>query len=116
MANPNLKQLTEELEKSLAAATPSPKKPSAPKTESTQPKVETPKTEDLKPVVRAVVEYALHRAGDNRTPSQIGEAIGLGIQAASKELNVNENALAEALDDYLGEVAEAARKLFPGLK
>jgi hypothetical protein len=113
MSQSNLKQITEELEKSLAAATPPP-----PKTPQAPPKPEHPKTdfskaEALTPIVRAVVEYTLHRAGESRTAAQIGEAIGLGIQAASKELNLNEASLVKALDAYLAEVAQAAKKVIP---
>jgi hypothetical protein len=111
MAKSNLKQLAEELEKTLAVTAP-PKKAPAPKVE--QAPATPPKSEDLGPVVRAVVEYSLNRATENGTPAQIGEAIGLGIQAAAIELNIDKVRLAEALDIYMDEVVEAALRVIPG--
>lgn len=101
MAQSNLKKIAEELEQSLASAKPSPAKPATPKAEQ---KVETGKSADLNPIVRAVVEYALSRAGEDRTPAQIGEAIGYGIKAAAKELDLAEETLYEAYEAYLGDL------------
>lgn len=110
MSQSNLKKIAEELEKSLAA-TPSPSKKPTQKTE--EKKVEPAKVENLDPVVRAVVEYALSRAGEDRTPAQIGEAIGYGIKAAAKELGLAEGTLYEAYEAYIGDLLIAVPRVQP---
>lgn len=134
MAQPNFKRIAEELEKATEVVLPkgpSPKNLTVKKPIKTKdiksnddaggsggpwdvPKEErlaALKAEDVNKVVRAVLEYALSCADDHRTPVQIGEAVGLGIEAASKELNVPEALLAESLVNYLTAVSRAAKSV-----
>jgi len=136
MTQPNFKRLAEELEKTTQVVAPKvlfTKRPPAPKAKEAKAKeiksndsvgtsggpwdvpkderLAALKSEDVNKVVRAVLEYALSCAEDHRTPAQIGEAIGFGISAASKELNVPRSVLSESLVDYLSTVSRAAKSV-----
>jgi len=121
MSQSKLKLMAEELEKTLAAIPPSPKRlattPETPKLAKTLAATASTQTvdgslaptEDLNPLIRAIVEYSMGQSANSRTPNQIGEAIGVGITIASKELSLSESKLVEALDVYLREVVKSAK-------
>jgi hypothetical protein len=115
MAQNKLKAMAEDLEKTLASFPPSPKKlATAAKPADAlplKPTKELQPTEDLTPLVRAIVEYSMAEAAESRTPKQIGEAVGLGISTAAKELNLSESDLVKALDVYLSEVVKSAKNI-----
>jgi hypothetical protein len=65
---------------------------------------------DAAKLARAAVSYTLSQADPKDTPQVVGEAVALGVRAASQDQPVNEATVRRAAISYLESVVEAARE------
>lgn len=98
MANPQLRTVAEDLEQVLASIKPKPVVRPPTKAEA----------RDATGVARALFEYVLHKAPEDASYETLGEALAVGIRAASIELGLEEKALFGAIDTYVCSALRAA--------
>jgi hypothetical protein len=117
VGNHDLKLMAEDLAKLLTAA---PRTHDAPQidesfflaaepTTSPEQKAIDEREELLPELVRSIVEYAITRAPGAATPRSIGEAIGVGVEAAVDQLKLNDESVSKAVNSFLTELCATVR-------
>ena len=117
MSNHDLKSMAEALEQLLTAP---PRTPEAPEIDesyfiavepvaSPEQKAIDEHKELLPELVRSIVEYAITKAPNKASPRSIGEAIGAGVGAAVDQLNLNDDAVSEAVNSFLDDLCASVR-------